>query len=980
MHLLRTLGSAALFQPAASGVRPVVMHAKRLALLIFLARGSRNALLRRDLLLALLWPELDQAHGRGALRQTLSGLRKQLGPDVLVTQGEEEVGLAPGMVSCDATEFERACGHGEYEAALALYQGDFLAGFHAGDLSPEFEQWVDEERTRLRRLAVTAAWSGAEVAERTGKNAEALSLARCAVDLAPEDEAGVARLISLLDRHGDRSGALAVYDQLVRRLAAEYGVEPSPETRALVAKVRARRSAPSHGTSPANPAAVEALPDPKPGESGESSLPKPAARGQIRRRLILAGVIGALLTLVFVGISAWIRPDPVPANDVVAIAPFRVSAADSSLRWLQEGIVELLSIRLAGDGGLQVIEPGRLLEAWHRTKGAGRVDVAEPAAQRIAQGVGAGRTIYGSVTGTPANLELNAWFLARDGRALGRASVTGPLDSLARLIDRLAGELLGVNAGMQTHELASLVSTSLPATRAFLAGRAAARGGRLERAARLFEQALDRDSTSALAGFELCRLTAWTPVAKGGRACEAAYRGRAQLSPADRALLDIRDRQWINASVMFRLWNQVVSAYPDRPDSWYGLGDSYYHWGGLAGIEDFATRAEDAFRRGWALDSITNGSLPGPFISDPIRHLVELAHMRHDTATVLRLVERVLAVDSTSELARTLSWHRAQLGPESARRTFWEHMDLGVSEPTTRNILFFATWTGIGAGDLPRAFEENLRRLQVHDPGHLYNSLRDAALNAGRPSEVPWMTADSSWKPREALRSRLRQAMSWDGDTLAAREAVRQLRPLGSQLPHDTTEYRAELQDLCTLTQWRVDRGDLTGVEPTVRRLRAARAPGLIGADSASFSQVQELCAALLEAARAASLKRPEARELIGQADSLARTNIQEVCCGEAVNDANVLLARLWEKENEPRRALQAVKRRAGGFMIEPLYLSTFLREEGRLSALLGDTAGAIRAYRHYLALRYSPEPSLKPEVERVRQALAALEPLAASH
>ncbi len=54
-------------------------------------------------------------------------------------------------------------------------------------------------------------------------------------------------------------------------------------------------------------------------------------------------------------------------------------------------------------------------------------------------------------------------------------------------------------------------------------------------------------------------------------------------------------------------------------------------------------------------------------------------------------------------------------------------------------------------------------------------------------------------------------------------------------------------------------------------------------------------------------------------------------------------------------------------------YLATFLREEGRLAALTGDRAGAIRAYQHYLALRSDPEPSLKPEVDRVRAELARL-------
>ena len=54
------------------------------------------------------------------------------------------------------------------------------------------------------------------------------------------DEAGVARLIALLDRQGDRAGALAVYAALERRLADEFSALPSPETRALMQALRQR--------------------------------------------------------------------------------------------------------------------------------------------------------------------------------------------------------------------------------------------------------------------------------------------------------------------------------------------------------------------------------------------------------------------------------------------------------------------------------------------------------------------------------------------------------------------------------------------------------------------------------------------------------------------------------------------------------------------------------------------------------------------
>ena len=84
----------------------------------------------------------------------------------------------------------------------------------------------------------------------------------------------------------------------------------------------------------------------------------------------------------------------------------------------------------------------------------------------------------------------------------------------------------------------------------------------------------------------------------------------------------------------------------------------------------------------------------------------------------------------------------------------------------------------------------------------------------------------------------------------------------------------------------------------------------------------------------------------------------------------NLVAARLHEARGDVRGALDALRRMDTG----AFFLSTKLREEGRLAALVGDTAGAIRAYRNYLALRSAPEPALQSEVERVRAALRRLE------
>src|SRR5207344_1444686 len=137
---------------------------------------------------------------RHALRQSLYFLRRSLGPGVLVSRGDDELGIARGTW-CDAVEFGRAIDESRLEEALALYQGDVLPGFFLSD-APEFERWLEGERSRLREQAVDAARQLAERNDRDGKPAAAAQAARRALELSPSDETSARQLIAMLDRAG----------------------------------------------------------------------------------------------------------------------------------------------------------------------------------------------------------------------------------------------------------------------------------------------------------------------------------------------------------------------------------------------------------------------------------------------------------------------------------------------------------------------------------------------------------------------------------------------------------------------------------------------------------------------------------------------------------------------------------------------------------------------------------------------------------
>src|SRR3989441_7832523 len=239
---LRMLGTLSLTSADGRDVQALLGQPRRLALLAYLAAATPQGFHRRDSLLALFWPELDEEHARAALRQALHVVRDALGADAVASRGDEDIGLAFDHVSCDVGAFERAVAVGQFREALDLYRGDLLEGFFITG-APSFEQWLETERGRLREVASRAARTLGERCAADGNLTTAAHWTRRALELAPNEEALLRRLITVLDRHGDRAGALQAYEEFRARLAEEYDAQPAPETDALVAAVRARQLA-----------------------------------------------------------------------------------------------------------------------------------------------------------------------------------------------------------------------------------------------------------------------------------------------------------------------------------------------------------------------------------------------------------------------------------------------------------------------------------------------------------------------------------------------------------------------------------------------------------------------------------------------------------------------------------------------------------------------------------------------------------------
>lgn len=234
----RLFGGLELIGPDGRDVHAVLAQPKRLALLAYLAVASPHGYHRRDTLLALFWPELDQVHARRALNRAIYFLRSALGDATIVSRGNEEIGVARDQVWCDVRAFAEALARSRFENALNLYRGDLLVGFFLEEV-PQFERWLEEQRSALRAQAASAARARTGECEASGNFTPAIGFARRAADYAPDDERALRRLIAILVKAGDRAGALRAYEAFAARLAAELGAVPSVETRSLIERLRA---------------------------------------------------------------------------------------------------------------------------------------------------------------------------------------------------------------------------------------------------------------------------------------------------------------------------------------------------------------------------------------------------------------------------------------------------------------------------------------------------------------------------------------------------------------------------------------------------------------------------------------------------------------------------------------------------------------------------------------------------------------------
>ena len=206
-----------------------------------IALGGRDVPEAR--LAELLWPDADGDLAHHSFTVALSRLRKLLGKEEALILKEGRLSLSNRVCWVDVWAFERFLGQAEmagregkvteavphYEKALSLYRGPFLA--------MEDPPWAVSLREKLRGGFLGAVTHMGRYHEDAGQWQEAATCYGEGLDADDLAEELYRRLMVCHLRQGQEAEALSIYRRCRKTLSSVLGVEPSAETRAVVASL-----------------------------------------------------------------------------------------------------------------------------------------------------------------------------------------------------------------------------------------------------------------------------------------------------------------------------------------------------------------------------------------------------------------------------------------------------------------------------------------------------------------------------------------------------------------------------------------------------------------------------------------------------------------------------------------------------------------------------------------------------------------------
>jgi serine/threonine-protein kinase len=728
-------------------------------------------------------------------------------------------------------------------------------------------------------------------------------------------------------------------DAVVRRALAKAPADRFPTAGAFRgALLEAAVAAASGTTTPAQSTAAPVV------------VPAPASRSRLLQVGVAAGIAA-------IAVVAWLARDRAPIAgrtialdaNTIAVAPFDVLDSRDSL-W-RHGMVDVLSRNYDGAGPIRAVPPTTIIRAW-----SGRAD--GPSAQALADRTGAAYVVLGQMlrTGGDGIRCTISLYDARSGASAFDTEVSGDLSAIDRLTDTMTVQVLrhlGQDRAIAALPRATIGSRSLTALKLFLQGEQAYRRNDYMAARPAYEQAIELDSTFALAYRRMrgvTRLDEWdsTSLAWAARA-GALNRG---LSPRDSLLVladslapltspfrpgGITAATYAAVQRRMAVLEEAARRYPDDPEVWNDIGEMRVHAGARI-ANNTLELALQAFERALRLDSAFASSY---------FHAIELSAALRAPAVAARLARSLLLIDPTSVHARLAAEFLDGAVPDQRLRALADTVPDPVavrlagyvlrlwpdSDESAARIYRYVR-TRQDSGSIEEGRTRNLLRLYLMRRGHLRaaNELSRGVDEAGARfflqvalrGVVPRDSADrtiAGWLAGDRL-DRLLLALSWYGE-------------------HRDTARLGEILSRC-------ERSYAAASEGEAGRLQA--------------SACMTLSQAHLALARGDSAS--AARRFALGADS---------ACGLTCSESRLLGAALLRQVGDVVAGARILDRTPPGPSNGDTYDALWALERAKLADRSDDRGRAIQEYRTVEGLWAAPDAELASYARQVRAALSRL-------
>jgi serine/threonine-protein kinase len=706
---------------------------------------------------------------------------------------------------------------------------------------------------------------------------------------------------------------------------------------------------------------LEALATPSGGMTPTDTLPVLAVGKRSRWPVF----VGAAVALIAVAVAVWALALRAPATDsgaipldttAIAVLPFRVVGADSvsPSRDLARSMGDLFELKVTGEFGRRIAHPPSVVEQWRRAGGTPDTPLAEQAELEVARALGVGALVRGTVVESDNGITLAASIVdAVSGELrVPTVQVNGTVEQRLDLVDQLIVLLLARDAGYSLQDAPRLRHHRPEAIQALLAGNRAPYASAEQR--RYYRAALAADSSLVDAAL---LLYANGENRRDTAELRYAWEKQELLPERLRAYLQVlaagQHGTIRTAAQRIAGYEALATRWPEWQVMWQELGGELTADGALASIPDWRMRARIA------LDRVEQ---PGFY---PLAWLIVLSFLEDDTVRTRALI------DSFAATAEAAAWRRYVLATSRLRLAVLQNDTIAAAEQARDSL---GTAPVLAEGYVFGACEAGKGLSladELVDSQPNWRAMANWGLLRGR--ERWWY---GGWPVKEQhLRTRYPPGdavvpvfaalfLGMREDTIVLR-AVERLEAIaiGRVEPAPTSDVRA--QAVAWLALWRLGHGELQGVDDARQYLtsqvdRPWRFAGWVHSIDAMRAKVEGA----------------DPRTALLRLDSVVRElPLPEEGFPLPAEVQNLLLGRMLVDVGETERALAAIRRRPywGPFCEQYLSAPEYLREEGRLAATVGDTAGAIQAYNYYLALREDPDPPWRAQWDSVKTELAAL-------